>query len=1168
MSMYNLSNLEPKFKSYLYSENISPVSLRNYMSDLRHFFGWIFSKNKDKNKNINQVLSSVTPNLVEDYKKEHANLKLPTKTINRRLSSLRKFFSFYHKEGLIKNNPTTSLKNITTVTLKQKPFSPNISSDSFTPLVSLPEKELEEKPKLANNLNVRSKIVLLSLIILTFISLFALSRVKIPNFLLKASPINTNTRFITFKGKLADTLGNSITSKTDVIFRLYNSDQGGNPLYTAYCIGSNNAITPDVNGTIDVTIGSDCGGSGIPNSIFLENPEVFLGISIKNDQEMTPREKIANVGYAMNSETIQGFPLGNSVSSVPFIDSNGSLLIAAPSPTLKSSNGIFTINGQSIAITTSGQNLADIILSPSGNTVINSGNLGVGTDQPSAKLDIEGTASISGNLVFRNIATEINQLNGGSIILQTSTEGESSLIPRLTLTNLGSVGIGTLFPSTKLDVAGGARFYDSSPFTGSTTLAVRAGAGQAYNSLFQWQDSAGNSLGIINSTGKLGIGTTNVQWELQATDYQPSGSVAMIENTAANNNSGHSGLQIKLGAYSNLNPNNNDRFINFLRGDSVLVGKIQGDSAGGITYSTNGSDFAEYFNYDNGSDLEEGDVVSLNSSTGNAVKNNGSYDSQVLGVVSAHPGFTGGEPGDNKILVALIGQVLIKISSRSSLINPGDFLTSSDDRGYAMKAENAGIVLGKALESWNPTKPTTTIQAVVNVTWYDPSINLTKSGDIITSGKESVYSGNFQNNQDPISNIQTIINDQINNISNITINNTLTARNIVTESMSSLTSDILHLTSNVIDVREKITSPVIETGNLTATGDAQLNTVAANDIRPKNKDLTIGPLASLIIKGLEGKTAATIDTSGNATFSGSLTAQNLSIENNATISGNLAANDASFSGRLVAKEVQADNINSLTNQLDNTQTNINDIQKLLSDIKNQTLPNTDYQNINSNQQLNGLTINKLTVTDNSNLYNLSVSNSGTIGDLLIQDNSILSLSWELKLSSLSTINFFDGAVIISKDGDLTTNGSLIAQGGIKTNKIDPINEGENVTVSNLAINNLTINNKYMEATSSSAIIDASDNFNKNGIFSPAIETSSESAGTGMIPEANSEIIIYNQNIKENSLIYLTPTTPTPPGNLTVSQKYTCNSENCRPYFKVTLDKQTITPVEFNWLIIN
>ena len=69
-----------------------------------------------------------------------------------------------------------------------------------------------------------------------------------------------------------------------------------------------------------------------------------------------------------------------------------------------------------------------------------------------------------------------------------------------------------------------------------------------------------------------------------------------------------------------------------------------------------------------------------------------------------------------------------------------------------------------------------------------------------------------------------------------------------------------------------------------------------------------GALAKLIIKGLNDRTVASIDAEGNATFAGTLTANEVYTEGlnarSATISRSLTASDASLSGTLIAKEVK------------------------------------------------------------------------------------------------------------------------------------------------------------------------------------------------------------------------------------------------------------------------
>ncbi|MEM4134508.1 MAG: hypothetical protein QXV73_04860, partial [Candidatus Micrarchaeia archaeon] len=144
---------------------------------------------------------------------------------------------------------------------------------------------------------------------------------------------------------------------------------------------------------------------------------------------------------------------------------------------------------------------------------------------------------------------------------------------------------------------------------------------------------------------------------------------------------------------------------------------------------------------------------------------------------------------DNQSLIALAGKVPAKVTSIKGNINIGDRITSSYLSGFGMKATQAGPVVGKALEStdhWNekncplvssissikwpeddgtnPKKPcfrvpvsslenkeeikkeyklnesdyiyVGKIMVFVNVSWYDPDVYLTSTGDFSIQGNE------------------------------------------------------------------------------------------------------------------------------------------------------------------------------------------------------------------------------------------------------------------------------------------------------------------------------------------------------------------------------------------------------------------------------------------------
>jgi site-specific recombinase XerC len=108
--MYNLYNFEAQFKDFLISENISRVSVRNYLSDLRFLFGWLI-----QNCKAESLEGYLDIGVLNEYKKFLIQSELPIKTINRRLSTLRKFCTFCVERSLLKANPQKSITNISLV---------------------------------------------------------------------------------------------------------------------------------------------------------------------------------------------------------------------------------------------------------------------------------------------------------------------------------------------------------------------------------------------------------------------------------------------------------------------------------------------------------------------------------------------------------------------------------------------------------------------------------------------------------------------------------------------------------------------------------------------------------------------------------------------------------------------------------------------------------------------------------------------------------------------------------------------------------------------------------------------------------------------------------------------------------------------------------------------
>lgn len=119
VNRYNLDNLEAGFRKYLIVQQVSIITLKNYLSDLRHFFGWLVFYNSSMRKqtiseNLDErsVIALIDTESIGQYKTYIETNKLPHKTINRRLSTLRKFCTFCISQGWMQENPAKKVINI------------------------------------------------------------------------------------------------------------------------------------------------------------------------------------------------------------------------------------------------------------------------------------------------------------------------------------------------------------------------------------------------------------------------------------------------------------------------------------------------------------------------------------------------------------------------------------------------------------------------------------------------------------------------------------------------------------------------------------------------------------------------------------------------------------------------------------------------------------------------------------------------------------------------------------------------------------------------------------------------------------------------------------------------------------------------------------------------
>jgi integrase/recombinase XerD len=92
-------------------EDLSPVTIRNYLSDLRQFMAWCEYSWQGKQEDRAFSPQAVAPALLMRYRDYlQTTLGLRPSTVNRTLLSLKRYFAWTRKTHLIQSNPASPIK--------------------------------------------------------------------------------------------------------------------------------------------------------------------------------------------------------------------------------------------------------------------------------------------------------------------------------------------------------------------------------------------------------------------------------------------------------------------------------------------------------------------------------------------------------------------------------------------------------------------------------------------------------------------------------------------------------------------------------------------------------------------------------------------------------------------------------------------------------------------------------------------------------------------------------------------------------------------------------------------------------------------------------------------------------------------------------------------------
>ncbi|HUS60522.1 MAG TPA: site-specific integrase [Nevskiaceae bacterium] len=106
-------NLPENYRTYLKTQGLSSVTIKNYVADINHFLDWLYQKTHVHHRVAGiDIFGLFTTETFKEYKADVAEQNTPLTTINRRLSALRKFGQFGLQIGSLNQNPVLKIKNV------------------------------------------------------------------------------------------------------------------------------------------------------------------------------------------------------------------------------------------------------------------------------------------------------------------------------------------------------------------------------------------------------------------------------------------------------------------------------------------------------------------------------------------------------------------------------------------------------------------------------------------------------------------------------------------------------------------------------------------------------------------------------------------------------------------------------------------------------------------------------------------------------------------------------------------------------------------------------------------------------------------------------------------------------------------------------------------------
>ncbi|MBI5332791.1 MAG: hypothetical protein HZB65_04410, partial [Candidatus Aenigmarchaeota archaeon] len=249
---------------------------------------------------------------------------------------------------------------------------------------------------------------------------------------------------IPMQGRLLGQGGNPLTGLQNMTFAIYETVSGGNVLW------SESLQTQTNNGLFSVVLGE----SAAMNLVF--DKDYYVEISV-NGETLSPRQKLLASPYSQSARNVYGdvVEIKGPVTVVDN-DNTGYIRIGRDITNAIGATIRYIQNGDYLGLSASHEGQDALVIR-------SDGNVGIGTTNPEHRLDVNGAINIPVNTPYRINNNAILGTGNSSYtyIREYSASGiqfqDSSGYAKAIITSAGEVGIGTLFPSKRLDVNGSVK---------------------------------------------------------------------------------------------------------------------------------------------------------------------------------------------------------------------------------------------------------------------------------------------------------------------------------------------------------------------------------------------------------------------------------------------------------------------------------------------------------------------------------------------------------------------------------------------------------------------------------------------------------------------------------------------------------------------------------------